>query len=261
MVDDGVILGVLSIIVTVGGIILGIHYAKKYGKIQTGSSFKKSFPTLDKKLKKYFLHLTVGRESLNDSNLRDGEIFNVNIWTIKINNKSLKSKILRTLRMLYNCKVSIHIENFTSVFNLYFKPSDANLPTRYICNAGLNHISSEQLRTEYEKRIGFDYIINLLQITKEQTIIEKGKDAELLFLLTIESSNNAFIINKGQIGWMSETLAFKQEEQFLFLPIGNERIVNLFIDYSYKEKGRDIYRQIEKAYKLKINSWNEIKLE
>ncbi len=207
MVDDGLVLGVLSIVVTVAGIILGIHYTKKYGKKQIGSSFKKSCPIIDKKLKKYPLHLTVGRGYTNDSNLRDGEIFNVNIWTIKINNKSLKSKIIGALRIIHNCKVSIHIENFTSIVDLYFKPKDVDLPTTYICSAGLSHVPIEQLRTEYEKRIGFDYIIKILQIAKEQTIIEKGKDAELLFLLTFENSNNVFIIVVGHFGWLSGILS------------------------------------------------------
>ena len=163
--------------------------------------------------------------------------------------------------MFYNCKVSIHIENFTSVFDLYFKPKDVDLPTRYICSAGLNNVPIEQLRAEYEKRIGFEYITHLLQLAKEQTIIEKSNDAELLFLLTLENSTNAFIIVKGHIGWISYILAYKQDEQYLILPLSSERKINIYIDYSYKEKGHDKYLQIEKAYKLKINSWNEIKLE
>jgi hypothetical protein len=90
------------------------------------------------------------------------------------------------------------------VFDLYFKPKDVDLPTRYICSAGLNGVPIELLRTEYEKRIGYEFIIHLLQLARKQLIIEKGKDAELFFLLTLENSNNAFIISEGHMGWLDE---------------------------------------------------------
>jgi hypothetical protein len=60
LVDYGLILGIFVTIV-IG--IIGFYLTIKYGKKQSGSSVRKPSLTVDNKLKKHSLHLTVGRGS------------------------------------------------------------------------------------------------------------------------------------------------------------------------------------------------------
>jgi len=127
--------------------------------------------------------------------------------------------------------------------------SFSSFPAKSEIAAGIDE-NITSYRDEYSKHLGFEYVLTLILKASESTVIPKADSRELLFLLTIDGQDKAYLITSGFIGRDGDTTVNIINNVPLYLLIPSTSNVNLKLSVDKKVR----------TFELEIKSVKEIVL-
>lgn len=165
------------------------------------------------------------------------EIFDVNVWTVRVKNK----KYGPLSRNASKCRVELTLlKNGRDYDNTFRVPwNDESLPITS------NYRSSLGSRDEYRSKLPFCYVGSLIRDVSNPILLV-GQERDIVIGCTFRELDSLYIVSQKPLG----------ENNMISVPLDGSDSYDILLKF-YSDEYRDTHG---KQFKLKAFSWDDVKL-
>ncbi len=190
--------------------------SNRFGIRKTNKFFSGIHLKIPHKLTSYEIPVTI--YAIKDGEPLQEETFNTHVWTLNIGHWFIS-------KFAEHVSATFYLDEIKNELPLRWK-SFSSFPLRTQIVGAVDE-NTKSYRKEYIKHLGYEYVSTLMLKGAETTIVPKADSKELLFLLTIDGQDKAYLDTSASIGRDGSTTVDTSDGVPLYLPIPSASTIHL----------------------------------